>query len=173
MVSFVDQSVIFIKNHLDDILLMSLGMLIFAIIKTNISMNSKKENIENDDVENDNVVNTGKRVKKEIIIENMDVKQKKKEKEHNDIVNGVTANFCKTMYGNSHLIEKKCEIQTKGACKARTCCVLTKINGEDDLKCVAGSKLGPTYHSDDNGKDINFDYYYYQNKCYGTNCPKQ
>ena len=168
MVSFVDQSVIFIKNHLDDILLMSLGMLIFAVIKTSISMGSEKENIEDDDV-----VIKKKRVKKEIIIENMDVKEKEKEKEHTDIVNNITANFCKTLHGNSHLIEKKCERQTIGACKARTCCVLTKMNGQDDLKCVAGSKLGPTYHTDDDGKDINFDYYYYQNKCYGNNCPKQ
>ena len=170
MVSFVDQSVIFIKNHLDDILLVSLGILIFVILKTK---QSSVEAEDNENIEDDDNVDVGtKRIKKEIIIENMDVKQKEKEKLHKNIVNGMTANFCKTLQGNSHLIEKKCKRQTEGACKALSCCVLAKDKDDKKLRCIAGSKLGPTYHTDDNGKDLNFDYYYYQNKCYGTSCPK-
>ena len=163
MALLIQESIKFIKLHLHDILLMSLGILIFVILKTKHLIN----------IGHDNVNVGGKTIKREIIIENMDVKEKEKEKEHNKIVGNMTADFCKTLQGKSHEIEKECEKQTDGACKVRSCCVLTKKKGDTNVKCLAGSKVGPTYHTDDNGNDINFDYYYYQNKCYGTGCPKQ
>jgi hypothetical protein len=62
-------------------------------------------------------------------------------------------------------VKKSCTKLTKKNCNATTCCVM--LNGK---KCVAGNQDGPTFKTD-SGKDIKVDYYYYQNKCYGNNCP--
>ena len=76
--------------------------------------------------------------------------------------------FCKSFQTNSDKLEKQCNKLTNSNCKSSGCCVL--LNGQ---KCVAGSANGPTFQSTSNGSAINFDYYYYQNKCYGNNCPKK
>lgn len=49
-------------------------------------------------------------------------------------------------------------------CKNTSCCIW--LNGQS---CVGGSEDGPTYYNDDTNAEINVDYYYYKNKCYG-NC---
>lgn len=74
--------------------------------------------------------------------------------------------FCKTHEGASATLNDSCLKLTNNNCKSTSCCVL--VNGS---KCVAGSKDGPTYNSDENGKTIDNDYYYYQDKCYGKACP--
>jgi len=61
-------------------------------------------------------------------------------------------------------INSLCNQLTQNNCKVSSCCVL--LNGD---KCVGGSKDGPTFHTE-NKKKLNFDYYYYKNKCFG-NCP--
>ena len=163
MVSFVNESIKFIKQHLHDILLVSLGILIYVIIKTKYL----KENPQ------DNISITNKTIKKEIVVENMDVREEEKDNEHEEIADNMSANFCKTLQGKSHEIEEKCSIQTDGACKALSCCVLASTKGDKQAKCLAGSKVGPTYHTDENGNNLNFEYYYYQNKCYGSGCPQK
>lgn len=64
-------------------------------------------------------------------------------------------------------VESYCRSLTEGNCKLSNCCVYT-FNSEDesDGKCVAGDKDGATFKEDDNGDDLNFDYYYYKNKKY-------
>jgi cytoskeletal protein RodZ len=71
-------------------------------------------------------------------------------------------NFCKN---NSASLKESCAKLTKKNCNATTCCVI--LNGK---KCVAGNQDGPTFKTE-SGKDINIDYYYFQNKCYGNGCP--
>jgi len=72
--------------------------------------------------------------------------------------------FCKHNMGSSSLNES-CGKLTQRNCNSTSCCVWLS-----DEKCAAGSKGGPTFNTDDNGKTKDIDYYYYQNKCYGKKC---
>jgi hypothetical protein len=154
---FINNSFTFITNHLNDIILVSLGILVITIFKINFS------NLE----DNDNT-NIEKKTKKEIIIEGFN-KNKTKSK-FESVVKNSTLNFCERFKGNNHLIEKKCNSQSNSRCKTRNCCVLIKTNNTN--KCVSGNKFGPTYHTDEKGNELNIDYYYYHDKCYGDLCPK-
>ena len=75
--------------------------------------------------------------------------------------------FCKTEEGSQMELNNKCQQLTNKNCSLTSCCVL--LNGE---KCVAGSIRGPTFNTDKNGKSKPFDYYYWQNQCFGEKCPK-
>ena len=80
------------------------------------------------------------------------------------IINNTDA-FCEHHRGSSNLLEKSCNKLTKNNCNSTSCCVWTSNN-----KCVAGNSKGPSFNTDTNGKTQNLDFYYYQNKCYGTKC---
>ena len=82
-----------------------------------------------------------------------------------DITTKPSDSFCKSHVGSSSTLEQSCSNLTTSRCNSVSCCVL--LNGS---KCVAGKSTGPTYQTDPSGNKINFDYYYYQNKCYGS-CP--
>jgi hypothetical protein len=73
-------------------------------------------------------------------------------------------NFCESYLGDSSNLEKACNQLSEGNCMDVKCCVYG--NG----KCVAGDISGPTYKTDNDGKLITMDSYYYLGKCYG-NCP--
>lgn len=73
--------------------------------------------------------------------------------------------FCESHKGASPILNKSCGKLTQKNCTSTSCCVFTS-----DSKCVAGGAKGPTFNSDKNGKTVNLDYYYYQNKCYGPKC---
>lgn len=77
--------------------------------------------------------------------------------------------FCETHKGKSHILEKKCGSLHEDMCKMSKCCVLANYR-EGDTKCVAGSKVGPTYESDKSENLHDLQNYYYLNKCYGDNC---
>jgi hypothetical protein len=168
MTTFINNSFKFITSHLNDIILVSLGIFIFIIFKNNFNNadNNADNNGDNNDENNDDIVN--KEVKKEIIIEGFD--ENTRVSKFDTIVKNNTSNFCEKLKGNSHLIEEECNKQSDSRCKLRSCCVLIHSNNEN--KCVSGNRLGPTYHTDDNGNDLNIDFYYYHNKCYGNLCPK-
>jgi hypothetical protein len=72
--------------------------------------------------------------------------------------------FCESYLGNSMELEGACNKLTEGNCAQTKCCVYT---GE---QCVAGGKDGPTYKTDNDGKLITIDSYYYLGKCRGL-CP--
>ena len=72
------------------------------------------------------------------------------------------SDFCKT---SSASLKESCGKLTKKNCNSTSCCIV--LNGET---CVAGNQDGPTFKTN-SGEDINVDYYYYQNKCYGNSCP--
>jgi hypothetical protein len=87
-------------------------------------------------------------------------------KNNNDTDTSIDLNpisdFCKS---GSDSLKTSCGKLTKKNCNSTTCCIM--LNGE---KCVAGNEDGPTFKTE-SGEDINIDYYYYQNKCYGNSCP--
>lgn len=77
------------------------------------------------------------------------------------------ANKCDTLKGDSTKIESYCTALGKNKCKIQDCCVLLGNNDEPETqRCVAGSKSGPTYKTDEDGNDIEYDDYYYLQKQY-------
>jgi len=84
--------------------------------------------------------------------------------ENNVIISKEDA-FCESHRGKSGVLEDSCGKLTEKNCNSTSCCVWASPG-----KCVAGNKNGPTFNSDDRGKTIELDYYYYQNKCYGKKC---
>ena len=74
--------------------------------------------------------------------------------------------FCETNKESGGNLEKSCNKLTRNNCNSTSCCVFTSDN-----KCKAGSVTGPTFHTDENGKTKDLDYYYFQSKCYGAGCP--
>ena len=76
---------------------------------------------------------------------------------------GATA-FCESYKGSSAQLNTDCGRLTQKNCNETSCCVFA------NNKCVAGSANGPTYNTDNNG-NTNTSPYYFQNQCYGSNCP--
>lgn len=74
--------------------------------------------------------------------------------------------FCDTNKGYSQ--EIACNKLTKTNCGLTSCCIWTSDN-----KCKAGNQDGPLFSSDSKGKTIPLDYYYFQTKCYGVECPNE
>jgi hypothetical protein len=74
--------------------------------------------------------------------------------------------FCESHRGSSGALDNSCGKLTQNNCNSTSCCVWTS-----DSKCVAGGANGPTFNTESNGKTKELDYYYFQNKCYGNNCP--
>ena len=74
--------------------------------------------------------------------------------------------FCESHRGSSGTLDKSCEKLTNGNCNSTSCCVWTS-----DKKCAAGNEKGPTFNTNANGQTNQLDYYYFEGKCYGTNCP--
>ena len=85
--------------------------------------------------------------------------------ETNPLTTNSSTAFCESNKGFSK--EQACNKLTKYNCNLTSCCIWTSDN-----KCKAGNQDGALFGSDSNGKTIPLDYYYFQNKCYGENCPK-
>jgi len=89
--------------------------------------------------------------------------------DNSDIIDAIVMDksdaFCESRRGSSGTLEESCGKLTKHNCNSTSCCVWTS-----DKKCAAGNEKGPTFNSDKNGKTRALDYYYFQNKCYGTKC---
>jgi len=115
----------------------------------------------NPDPQNKKVVQV---VNIEALQNNMKDKKDELEKPNTSINLSPVSDFCKS---SSDSLKKSCAKLTKKNCNATSCCIM--LNGE---KCVAGNQDGPTFKTN-SGKDINVDYYYYQNKCYGNRCPSK
>lgn len=70
--------------------------------------------------------------------------------------------FCDKYSSNPNNLNTECGKFGEGTCNTTKCCVW--LNGE---KCVAGDKNGPTFMSDDDGKQIEVKKYMFRKKCYG------
>jgi len=152
--SIIDEGYAFIMNNLDNIILAFLFILIgfiYAVLH-NISFKNNKD--------------FHHKTKKVIVYETFDVKDEISD----DDTTEVNTDNCKTLHGESHKIEEYCQSLHPKLCKHKKCCILGKESKTGDMKCFAGSRIGPTYHTTDDGNDINLDYYYYQGKCYGKKC---
>jgi len=78
----------------------------------------------------------------------------------NDIKMDPAGDFCNSHVGSSDTLLESCGKLTNQNCNLTSCCVM--LNG---TKCVPGNKDGPTFKTTD-GKNIDIDYYHYQNKKY-------
>ena len=127
-----------------------------------------------------------RKLKKEVTIESFNADAynendiKKVETEGKNIINkdpAIISKFSKLDSDNvdvafcqndmsSHEKDANCKKLTKGNCTNVGCCVL--LNGE---KCVGGSESGPTYLNED-GKDIDVQYYKFKDMCKGKDCPQ-
>lgn len=171
---FIGRSLLFIRENSIDILIVILLLMLILIYKVILSeqyggwYGVREKQLEKEYEER----RKNKHITKEIIIEGMDVRAEaeaedlENDKETNDIMNKVKNNFCELHKGESHVLEEHCSKLSTNNCKTSGCCVL--IGGKN--KCVAGDKHGPTYHTDENEMPLNFEYYYYENKCYGEKC---
>ena len=105
---------------------------------------------------------TNKKVVQVVNIETLKNNNDEKEAQNTTINLNPVSDFCKS---SSDSLKTSCGKLTKKNCNSTSCCIM--LNGE---KCVAGNQDGPTFKTE-SGEDIIIDYYYYQNKCYGNNCP--
>lgn len=71
--------------------------------------------------------------------------------------------FCK--FNKGFNLEEACNHLTESNCNGTSCCIWAS-------KCRAGNAKGPLFNSNTNGKTIQLDKYYFQNKCYGSKCPE-
>ena len=70
-----------------------------------------------------------------------------------------------TKYADDNItLDNKCRELSPNTCAIPSCCVLL-----NKVTCVAGNQKGPTFISQ-NGVEVDYSYYYYKNKCYGTGC---
>lgn len=76
--------------------------------------------------------------------------------------------FCENAKSTDEL-DKKCNKLVGDVCKMTDCCVYAYENNNKKNMCVAGDSSGPTFSTMPDGNELNYDYYYYKNKCYG-NC---
>jgi len=84
-----------------------------------------------------------------------------------DIIMKGSDSFCETNIGSGGDLETSCNKLTQSNCNSTSCCVWTSDN-----KCKSGSANGLTFNTDGNGKTKKLGYYYFKNKCYGLDCPK-
>jgi hypothetical protein len=142
--NFITGSYIFFKKHFEEILFITLGLLIlnYLVFYFNIDIN-------------DNVTP----IKKTTILstENMDT--------ISDIDSTNRKAFCKT-HKNAEELDKSCGELTDKNCLLTQCCVLAHNKENKKTKCVKGGKGGPTYEPN------LYDYYHFQKQCYG-NCSKK
>ena len=72
--------------------------------------------------------------------------------------------ICTENEGDKTAINAKCKELSADNCKIPSCCIL--VNGNT---CMAGNIQGPNFLTQ-NGKNVDYTYYYYKDKCYGTGC---
>lgn len=80
-----------------------------------------------------------------------------------EINNGNNA-FCEINKGFE--LQKSCNNLTKKNCNKVDCCIWENSSE----KCFAGNQNGLLFNTDNDGKTINLDTYFYKNKCYGSKC---
>lgn len=77
----------------------------------------------------------------------------------------------KNISGDLHKQEETCRGFSTRACRNSSFCVL--LDGD---RCHSGNRTGLTFHTDDEGKEIKYNYFWFHNKCKsraGELCPKE
>lgn len=89
----------------------------------------------------------------------------------NSLMLNPETSFCEHSKTNGGAMQKQCSALTHENCSAVSCCIWGIDSEEGKSQCMAGGKDGAMYSTDAQGNSVNIDTYYYQNKCYGANCP--
>ena len=162
MTNIVEDSYSFILERWDDIVLVLLFLFIGLIY---IVLSDTKFNESNDS----NLQTT-----KVVILEGMTNNSGKSVtgKSSNSIVDNVHTDICAKYEGNGQKQQEHCTKDlAESVCKLSSCCIFAhnkdKNNDKNKYECVAGNASGPLFQENDLGEDVNFDYWYYKNKCYG------
>ena len=92
----------------------------------------------------------------QVTVETLGMLDAKEETE--DINFSPAESFCESYLDNSADLEGACNELTESNCGTTRCCIYT------GKKCVAGGKYKPTYKTDENGKLITIDSYYYMSE---------
>lgn len=92
---------------------------------------------------------------------------------YNSLMLSPETSFCEHNKTNGGAMQKQCSALTKDNCGAVACCVWGIDSSKGKSQCMVGGKDGAMYSTDAKGDPVNIDTYYYQNKCYGKNCPLQ
>jgi hypothetical protein len=92
---------------------------------------------------------------------------------YNSLMLSPEISFCEHNKTNGGAMQKQCSALTRDNCGAVACCVWGIDSSEGKSQCMVGGKDGAMYSTDAKGDPVNIDTYYYQNKCYGENCPLQ
>lgn len=79
--------------------------------------------------------------------------------------------FCEHNKTNGGAMQNQCSALTHENCSAVSCCIWGIDSAEGTSQCMVGGKDGAMYSTDAQGNPVNIDTYYYQNKCFGENCP--
>ncbi len=155
-----------VKNWIDItlIVLILISVTIFIVLQNNNSNNNK----ENDENNTDNIKQHTSIITIQQLegMTNNDGDKDINNETHKDLLSRMKQGFCSVHSGNSESLEKDCNLLSKDTCNKTQCCIYAYNSENIDGKCVAGSQFGPTYHSDENGINHNFDYYYYMGKKY-------
>lgn len=144
------------KNTVDVLLVVAFLFVILIFIVTKNFKIKDKEGMTVNDAE-------------KVVNNNIDIEKYDGDKDNDGNDSTESIQFCKANEGQTHILEEKCNSLQNDNCKMSGCCVLANFR-DGQTKCVAGSKLGPTYLSDEKQNFHEIDNYYYQNKCYGKDC---
>ena len=182
MGNIFQDSYVFLYKRWDDIVLVVLFFLIglIYVVLNNIQMNGG----DNSD--------SIRKTSKTIIIEGLDSnipESTRKQKQENKSVavtvyetdttkddtqpqtENINTDICAKYDGKSHLQQTHCNSLADSVCRVSSCCILAHEKEQDTYTCVAGNKSGAVYDESENEKGtlvpIDFDYWYYKNKCYG------
>jgi len=92
---------------------------------------------------------------------------------YNSLMLAPETSFCEHNKTNGGALQKQCSALTHDNCGAVSCCIWGIDSSNKKSQCMVGGKDGAMYSTDAQGNPVNIDTYYYQNKCYGDNCPLQ
>lgn len=92
---------------------------------------------------------------------------------YNSLMLSPETSFCEHNKTNGGAMQKQCSALTHDNCGAVSCCIWGIDSSNKKAQCMVGGKDGAMYSTDAQGNPVNIDTYYYQNKCYGSNCPLQ
>ena len=83
----------------------------------------------------------------------------------------INTDICAKYAGKSHLQQTHCNSLADSVCRVSSCCILAHEKDLNTYTCVAGNASGAVYDESEDTKGslvpINFDYWFYKNKCYG------
>jgi hypothetical protein len=149
----------------------AIAIVVVVIISALVYQQIIEANQEMDIAENETIVSAGRK-RRTIVVETFDTMNQDPAAEPPDSLDAkLKAGFCKSHLGNPAELETACGKLSKHSCTATSCCVWAKMNSTES--CVSGNQNGPIFKHDANANaPKTLDYYYFENKCHGNNCPK-